>query len=438
MAHIISPPAMTRTALLTLGLCLIGSGIAAPAGAIGARICQISVNSNGEPGNDYSLEPSMSADGRYVVFRSLATNLVPGQPMSDAIYVRDRELGTTRMLGASATAPDKGLSGVNPVISSTGRWIALWSDGRVGADGTSGVPGVYVVDRRAGDIELVSLPNRGAPGPVDATFENTLSVSRDGRYVAFATYSPLVANDTNQDSDVYIRDRLTDRTTRVSVSSAGRQGDGYSDHPSLSADGRYVAFSSSSKNLVRTDVGPYGGNVFLHDMRTGRTTLLSVSDTGAVGFGGWPSISADGRYVAFQGGPDTLVPNDTNGTSDIYVRDRLAGTTRRVSLSETGAELPRESFNPVISADGSHVAFNYVTVEPPYDGAPATLDVYVRNLNAATTTVTRSSSSYDAEVDVPYLAISASGHHVAFETNANLLPGEDNYWTDVFVRDCAT
>jgi Tol biopolymer transport system component len=424
--------------LLALGLVLLSSGVAVPAGADAPRIRLISVSSEGVPGDSYSIEPSMTPDGRYIVFRSQATTLgVPAsEELADHLYVRDRRTSTTQVLRGNAVGePGRPMTGTNPTISADGRWVAFWSDESLTRGDTNGVSDVLVADRLTGSLEVASRTDGRSVSEPSGGW-GPLAISGDGRYVGFATYDPMVRADTNGDSDVYVRDRATHTTKRVSVSSRGRQSDSYSDQPSMSGDGRFIAFYTSASNLVPDDLGPYPANVLVRDLRTGRTTLASASAIGGEPGGGFPSISTNGRYVAFHSGVSTLVSGDTNATTDVFVRDRLRGTTRRVSVSSTGAQLTHASFNPAISGDGRHVAFTYETVPPPFDRELAYVDVYVHDLATGVTNVIQSSSGYDLETDVPYLAISAHARHVIFHTTANL-PGEDenNYWEDLFAWD---
>ena len=185
------------------------------------------------------------------------------------------------------------------------------------------------------------------------------SISADGRFVAFASYSGnLVAGDGNLSLDVFIRDRISGQTTRVSVSSAGVEGNNDSDAPSISADGRYVAFSSDATNLVPGDTN-LSTDVFVHDRDVSgsgifdtpgniRTTRVSVDSAGTQGNSDSysPSISADGRYVAFASGATNLVSGDMNGFDDIFVRDRLTSVTTRVSVSTAGIEGDGSSEEP--------------------------------------------------------------------------------------------
>jgi hypothetical protein len=148
-------------------------------------------------------------------------------------------------------------------------------------------------------------------------------------------------------------------TERVSVDSAGNQGNDYSFYPAISADGRFVAFGSLADNLVPDDTnGTY--DVFVHDRKTGATKRISVDSAGNQGNEGSydPAISADGRFVAFWSAADNLVPGDTNGTVDVFVHDRKTGTTKRVSVDSAGNQGNSDSYDPAISADGRFVAFS--------------------------------------------------------------------------------
>jgi Tol biopolymer transport system component len=179
---------------------------------------------------------------------------------------------------------------------------------------------------------LFSLPAAGAQ--VNGA-SNDPSISMDGRYVTYDSLATdLVSGDTNIASDIFVRDRQTGTTTRVSKNSAGVEGDDHSYEPSVSADGRYVAFHSDAANLVTGDTN-VAADIFVRDRQTGTTSRVSISSTGAEDDTDSynPSISADGRYVAFYSEAANQVPGDSNGAWDAFVRDRQTGTTTLVSKS---------------------------------------------------------------------------------------------------------
>lgn len=163
--------------------------------------------------------------------------------------------------------------------------------------------------------------------------------------------SNLVPGDTNWYFDVFVKDSLTGATTRVSTSSAGDEANYLSLAPSISATGRYVAFFSAADNLVPGD--SIGSGVFVKDTLTGATSRVSTNSSGEEAGGSEPSISGDGRYVAFESGWINLVPADTNGTRDVFIKDIQTGKTTRVSTSSAGAQFNGSSyFHPSLLTAG--------------------------------------------------------------------------------------
>jgi Tol biopolymer transport system component len=293
---------------------------------------RVSVDQVGNEGNNQSegIAP-MSSDGQYVAFTSSSTNLVPDDTNGmDDVFVYDRQTGqTTRVSVDSAGVQGNGTS-FNPSISSDGRFVAFMSlSNNLMPNDTNGMYDVFVHDRQTGQTMCVSVDSAGVPGNHGGWYP---SISSDGRYVAFSSSSTnLVPDDSNGMIDVFVHDRQTGQTTRVSVDSAGAEGDSESyAYPSISSDGRYVAFESAASNLVPDDTNDTW-DVFVHDRQTGQTTRVSVDSAGVQGDGlsYFPSISSDGRYVAFESLSTNLVPNDTNDMWDIFVHDRQTGQTSR-------------------------------------------------------------------------------------------------------------
>jgi Tol biopolymer transport system component len=271
----------------------------------------------------------------------------------------------------------------------------------------------------------VSVATGGAPGQGDVVGYKP-AVSADGRVVAFASYAAnLVAGDTNDTIDVFVHDRQSGVTTRVSVGSDGAQGNGISEAPALSADGRYVAFQSAASTLVPGDTnGAF--DVFVHDRVTGTTSRASVAtggeQTGASS--GLPSLSADGRLVAFSSS-GYLTLDDTNNTSDIFVRDRNTGTTTRVSATPDGGQHSSSSDGALISANGQLVLYQVWGVW----GAGNT-GVFLHDRQSGTTTRVIGANGS--------LAFSADGRYAALSTYApDVVPGDTNGTSDVFLLDLA-
>jgi Tol biopolymer transport system component len=296
--------------------------------------------------------------------------------------------------------------------------------------------------------DLISVATTGDAGnEVSAS----ASVTPDGRFVAFASRATnLVAGveDTNDLLDVFLRDRATGVTTLVSRSVGGARtgnassgGDG--SVPSVSADGRFVAFQSKATDLVEGVNDTFNTqDVFVRDMQTGATTMLSVSGNGNDTGGERPVISADGRFVAFHSGSFLLVPNipRTNSSGQVFVRDLQTGGT---AMASVGLEGDRAGNGPSafasISGDGRYVAFaSEATNLAAADTAPG-LDVFVRDLREGTTTlvsVNRDGAGGNNVSQAP--AISADGRFVAFESAASdLVVGHSGTRFDVFVRNLA-
>jgi Tol biopolymer transport system component len=268
------------------------------------------------------------------------------------------------------------------------------------------------------------------------------AISADGRYVAFdSKASNLVPDDANGAMDVFVRDLLAGRTKRVSVSSSGDEGNARSTAPAISEDGRFVAFQSFATNLVDEDTNGRV-DIFLHDLSSGRTTLASLSSDGEQGNGASavPSVSSNGRLVAFVSGASDLFDGDVNGQDDVFLRDIVAGTTTLVSVSSDGNQGNDASFNPSISSDGGSVVFNSFASNLVDGDSPGTIDVFVRDVDASETalvSVSFAGGQAHGESFVINDAISAHGRFVAFRSSAdNLVPDDENgHVVDAFVRD---
>jgi Tol biopolymer transport system component len=265
------------------------------------------------------------------------------------------------------------------------------------------------------------------------------SISADGRYVAFASgASNLVPGDTNGWADVFVHDQQTGQTSLVSVAADGMQGNGGSWGPSISADGRYVAFTSEASNLVPGDANGVQ-DVFVHDRETEQTSRVSLAADGTEGnsHSAGPSMSADGRYVAFRSWASNLVPGDTNGMLDIFIHDRQTGQTSRVSVATDGTEGNSHSAGPSISADGRYVAFISEASNLVPGDTNGQQDIFVHDRQTGQTSrVSVAADGTQGNGGSYWPSISANGRYVAFMSEAsNLVPGDTNGQQDVFVHD---
>ncbi|MBY0277111.1 hypothetical protein K2Z84_17395 [Candidatus Binatia bacterium] len=346
---------------------------------------RVSVGESGAQADRASIFPSLSKGARYVAFESDATNLVSGDGNGEHdIFVRDRKTGTTERVNVDSTGAEAtGGGSYFAAISGNGAVVAFGSSATnlVAGDG-NGRMDVFVRDRKSGETTRVSVNSAGIEGNGDSLTYANVALGGGGRYVPFVSgASNLVAADTNGATDVFVHDRTLHRTTRMSVDSAGVQGDGPSFEPTISANGRFFAFSSIATNLVAGD-GNGKADVFVHDRKTGETTRVSVDSAGGEsnGHSGEPSISKDGRFVAFYSAASNLVVDDTNGVPDIFVHDRKTGTTVRVGVAPDGSQPNAAALTPAISGNGRAVAFESdATNLVPFD-VNAQGDVFVRTV----------------------------------------------------------
>lgn len=313
----------------------------------------ISVSTSGARGNGNSDSPSISADGRFVAFRSYATNLVTGDTNGcEDVFLRDARSGTTILISAAPGGLPANAWSDSPAISGDGSIVAYSSRATNIATGVApNIRAILAWNRLTGQTQCISNAPDGSPANGESYFP---SISGDGRLVAYSSLaSNLVASDTNNASDVFVTDRVTGHTELASVSSAGVQGGTDSDQPSISADGRWIAFRSYATNLLTTTDSNDAPDVFLHDRTTGATKLISVGTFGTTGLGesGSPALSADGRYVAFWSRAANLVLTDTNGWDDVFIRDTIANVTTKASNGDFW------SLAPAISPNGVYVAF---------------------------------------------------------------------------------
>ncbi len=400
---------------------------------------RVSVSSAGAQANGLSSQrPAISADGRLVAFESDAANLVAGDTnASFDVFVRNRETGQTTRVSISSMGEQGDSRSEAPAISADGRFVAFssYASNLVTGD-TNNVPDVFVHDRQTGQTTRVSVSSGGNQAN---DFSGGPSISADGRFVAFSGLaSNLVVGDTNGKDDVFVHDRQTGVTTRVSVASTGAQGNMFSQSPSISAEGGLVAFFSASNNLVPGDTNN-SWDVFVHDRQTTQTSRVSVASTGAQAsnHSSSPSISADGRFVSFRSVASNLIPGDTNGADDLFVHDRQTGLTARVSVSTTGTQANGGSFFASISADGRWVAFHSSATNLVAGDTNARQDIFVHDRQLAQTTresVTTAGGQGNGWSVLP--CITPDGRYVAFASDAtNLVPGDTNNVYDTFVRD---
>lgn len=346
---------------------------------VAGSIERVSMTADGHESDGSSFLPSLSADGRYVAFASLARNLVQQElAATQNVFVLDRATGELQALTGRWEEDASGVAYWTPTISADGDHVAYYQN-------IPNPPGqccterqVFWHDRRTGERKMVSVAADGTPANNLAHFSR---ISADGQHVAFMS-SASNLSDVSGPDDIFVHDVTPGRTELVSVARDGGAHNGvFADQPSISGDGRYVAFTSDATNLVPS-TGPGVWDVFVRDRQTGRTERVSVAGDGSEGndFSSSPAISADGRFVVFVSHANNLVPDDNNDTNDVFIHDRLTGVTEMVSVTPEGHPANHASFAPEISGRGQHVVFGSRATDLVDDGHVEEDQVYLRDL----------------------------------------------------------
>ncbi|HET9482759.1 MAG TPA: hypothetical protein VFO79_02280 [Xanthomonadales bacterium] len=438
----------------------------------------------GTQADNYAAMGGFSGNGRYVFFGSLAGNLVPGS--GTYFFAHDRNAATISRVGncLPIVGPSNRL-----VASADGQVVAFVSGAGCIATGTTdfGRRDVFVYDRTTDTLTRASVGLAGAQPNEDS---GEPAISGDGRYVAFSSAaSNLVAGDTNFEVDVFVFDRTTATLTRASVDPAGPQANGSSSRPSLSGDGRWLAFVSGATNLYASDTN-FRNDVFLLDrnanalrrVREGEEvavssdgTHLAFSSSAAIlpgdtnnavdifvyevatlatsrvsfgagftqanGHSSGPSISGNGRFIAFESDASNLAAQDTDRAIDVFVRDRQLETTTLVSASTTGGGASGQSYSARLSNDGSLVAFESTATDLVPDDTNGEADVFVRALPLGQTTrVSVAAAPLPARVNgfMAKSSVSHDGRFVAYESTATNLVLPRGFGTKIYVTDRAT
>ncbi|MCS0636816.1 hypothetical protein NX801_14335 [Streptomyces sp. LP05-1] len=454
MRHTTATTRRTRTALAVLaGACLTaavlapGTAAARPAdggtdwavpaaGRPAPTTERVSLGAGGVQGNGPSYTVAVGPGGRSVTFLSDADNLVPGDTDGATdIFVRSLVTGRIERI-------ELGRPGVDPVaasVSADGRTLVVEVYRR---DPDTGEPRdeLLVHDRRTGRTRPLLPENPTAAGSGQAV------ISANGRFVAFqSARSDLVPGDTNKVADIFVRDLRRGTTRRVNVYSDGTQAARAAASPTISADGGRVGFTSRTDLAapVPEEPGPEKPGearkprfypMFVHDLRTGRTVAASVSRDGTSAGATGPFLSADGRYAVYASTYTDLVPGDTNGKSDVFLRDLRRGTTTRINLAPGGAQTEGgASYSAQLSADGRTVVFESAAHNLVPGDTNNTYDLFARDLRTGavellTRTVDGPFTGYTGSV-----ALDARARTVVFDSDAdNLVTGDTNGAYDVF------
>ncbi len=319
---------------------------------------RISVSGAGTEGNGDSWAQALSADGNGAVFISNATNLVAGDTNGNSdVFLYDWDNRTIERVSLAHDGAQGNGDCETAAVSGAGRHVAFATNAtNLVPGGTTGYQ-VFLRDRTAATTELVSCSTAGTAGNDGS---GTPTISNDGQRVSFMSYADnLVADDTNVTEDIFLRDRAIGSTVRVSLGPSDVEANGASFASALSADGLFVAFSSDATNLEGPDNDTLGHrDIFVRDLANGLTERMRTDDGAQPdGDSNDPQISADGRFVVYSSDATNLVDGDGNGFADVFVHDRLTARSRRLSVSTFGAEANSGCIDPAISGDGTLVAF---------------------------------------------------------------------------------
>jgi hypothetical protein len=347
---------------------------------LAATTTRVSVSTAGTAANGDSDQASISPNGRYVAFQSAATNLVPGDTNGKAdIFLRDLVKNTTTRVsvadgGAQLTGGDSSL----PTVSGDGTEVVFLTDATNAVPGdTNAKPDVFIRNVNAGFTERISVTSGEAALTAGGA---SPSMSSNGRYVVFDSTTTQIPGDTDGSTDSFLRDRVLGTTEVVSIPNAGGLSNQPCQFPTVSDNGRYVAFQTKATGMTPV-ADSAETDAFVRDRTTGTTKLVSLTDGDqpASGGGATPQISADGSKVAFSSGSGDIVAGDTNGTTDLFVRDLSAGSTVRASVKTLGGQLSGLSFSGAISPDGSATSFTTLAEDGYSADTNNTFDVYVRS-----------------------------------------------------------
>lgn len=389
------------------------------------------------PPNGDSRRPSFSANGKKLVFQSRATNLTE-QPTKNRtqIFLADLETGNIDLVSLSTDGDASNGNCAFAALSGDGSKLVFHTDSSsLVAGDTNSFEDIFVRDLETGQTERISVSADGTQGN-SASLRPT--ISHDGTKVCFASRAKnLVVGDTSYRQDIFVKDLASNELSRVNVGPQGEEANGYSQQPQISADGRFVVFTSAATNLVSGDNNGFD-DLFVHDLKTGTTERVNVGPQGEEANGKTyeGTISDDGRFVAFYSHADNLIDGDTNDGLDVFVRDRLHNTTERVSLNHQGEQIDGASFWAKISGDGSSVAFvssaNGITEREGYGFS----DIFVRDrLNGTTERISVGSNGARSKASSTEPAMTNDGKKVAFASWAsNLVNETTRNRSDLYIR----
>ncbi len=396
----------------------------------------ISANAGGGQGNSGSAGAVYSADGTKVAFYSNASNLASSDTNGkNDVFVKDLTNGAVTLVSQNAGGQIGNGDSYNPVFSPDGTKVVFYSNASNLVSGdTNGLIDVFIKDLTNNTVTLVSQTSGGQIGN-SASYDPVFSP--DGTKVAFYSYaSNLTSFDSNGTADIFVKDLATNAVTLISKDANGQLGNGFSFTPVFSPDGTKVAFYSAASNLVSGDTNGVV-DVFVKDLNTGAVTLVSKSASGQIGnlSSGSPVFSPDGTKIAFFSDASNLVSGDTNGMTDIFVKDLNTGAVTLVSQTASGTLGNGGSFGPAFSPDGTKIAFYSSATNFVSGDTNGNADVFVKDLvTGAVTRVSQTTSGQVGNYGSSHPVFSPDGTKILFTSSAsNLVSGDANNSSDIFI-----
>lgn len=389
---------------------------------------RISVASDGSQANGQSGSSSLSNDGTIVLFESNATNLVPNDFNQETdIFIYNRDDKSVELISIATDGSAANGSSSLGTLSDNAQYLTFSSSAsNLVPNDNNNQRDIFIYDRLNKTTNLVSVAN-------DGTQSNELSffsaVDNTGRYVVFESAADnLVPVDTNNINDIFLRDRVNQTITRINVAQDGTQADGSVHLNGMSDNGQYIVFSSTASNLVSGDTNDHN-DIFVYDRIAQTTRQISVASDGTQAnsdsFSG--SISGDGRYVSYQSSASNLVPNDTNNQSDVFIYDLETSTTERVSLANDGTQSNGASRNASVSDDGNYVAFLSEADNLVFGDTNNRANIFIRDRQGETTIKIEGDS---------FPTLSGNSETLLFNSSlSNLVTGDTNDTGDVFIQD---
>jgi|GEM_PF-2286371 len=370
--------------------------------------------------NNVGIAPEISANGQYVVFRSSASNLVTDDSngiVAD-IFIHDVRNHKTSLISKASDGEQGNDLSHFAAISGDGQSVAFSSAAtNLVANDTNNASDVFMRNRKTGKTIRISVSSTGAQADTGVS-NGIVDISGDGRYVVFSSFSNNLAAGDSSSEDIFLRDTQSGVTTRVSQPVRATGFDGGSKQPAISTDGRFIVFSSGSSKLVADDTDDFNADIFVYD----RTNKKSVKITkNADGSSIMPTISASGRFVGFMSQASNLVADDTNGAWDTFIHDRQTGKTSRINITAQNLQSTGDSLllqaRPDISADGRFMSFESAAKDLTADDADNVTDVFLRD----TLSNKQKSADIRLTVSAPNTALQGRQYSYTF-TAANLGP----------------